>query len=190
VPMEVLKVAVDVASGVAEAHLFVDGMATLAHADLKPEQFLLADGVYKINDFNCCRFLTRSRGNATEACPFQKEDKWKGRYRSPEELNGKNMTEKIDVFALGGILYYVLTGKKPFALDAGPKKKGLYDKIRDGDLPFIPSHLQNSTHPAFDVIFQSIQKCWAFRPEDRPSSKQIHLSLLRVQKKLELRAHQ
>jgi len=179
-----LKVAADVASGVAEAHLFVDGMPTMAHADLKPEQFLLVDGVYKINDFNCCHFLTQSRENATQLCPFENRDKWKGRFRSPEDLSGKKLTEKIDVFALGGILYYILTGKQPFALDAAKPKKKLYDKIRDGDHPFIPSHLRNSTHPALAVIVESIKRCWAFRPEDRPSSKEIQLSLLRVLKNL------
>lgn len=55
---DLLRIAHDVATSVANAHL-VDkqGRATIAHADIKPAQFLKVNGRYMLNDFNRCRFL-------------------------------------------------------------------------------------------------------------------------------------
>jgi serine/threonine protein kinase len=56
---ELLKVAHDVACGVRDAHNFDHReRATIAHCDLSPDQFLLVDGVYKLNDFNRAKFLS------------------------------------------------------------------------------------------------------------------------------------
>jgi hypothetical protein len=56
---ESLKVAYHVAAAVADAH-HPDSMgrATIAHTDIKPDQFILLDGVYKLNDFNRARFIS------------------------------------------------------------------------------------------------------------------------------------
>ena len=56
---ELIKIAHNVASAVADAH-HVDykGRATIAHADIKPDQFLLIHGRYKLNDFNRAKFLS------------------------------------------------------------------------------------------------------------------------------------
>ena len=56
---ELFKIALDAASAVADMHHFnSDGRATMAHKDISPDQWILIDGVYKLNDFNLCRFLT------------------------------------------------------------------------------------------------------------------------------------
>lgn len=56
---ELLQIAYDSAAGVADSHL-VDkkGRASIAHADIKPAQFLKVNGKYMLNDFNRARFLS------------------------------------------------------------------------------------------------------------------------------------
>jgi hypothetical protein len=56
---ELLKVAHDVACGVRDAHHFDErDRATVVNADIGPDQFLMIDGVYKLNDFNRGKFLS------------------------------------------------------------------------------------------------------------------------------------
>jgi serine/threonine protein kinase len=56
---ELLKVAHDVACAVRDANHFDNReRATIAHTDINPDQFLLVDGVYKLNDFNRAKFLS------------------------------------------------------------------------------------------------------------------------------------
>jgi hypothetical protein len=56
---ELLQVAHDVACAVRDAHHFDDkGRATIAHCDIKLDQFLLVNGVYQLNDFNRAKFLS------------------------------------------------------------------------------------------------------------------------------------
>ena len=55
---ELLQIAHDVATSVADAHnVDTRGRATIAHADVKPAQFLKVNGQYMLNDFNRARFL-------------------------------------------------------------------------------------------------------------------------------------
>jgi serine/threonine protein kinase len=56
---ELFQIAHDVAQSIADAHHFNDeGRATIVHMDIKPDQWILLDGRYKLNDFNLARFLT------------------------------------------------------------------------------------------------------------------------------------
>jgi hypothetical protein len=55
---ELFKIAHDAASGVADMHRFnANGRATIASMDIKPNQWIHLDGMYKLNDFNLCHFL-------------------------------------------------------------------------------------------------------------------------------------
>jgi serine/threonine protein kinase len=71
---ESLRVAYHVAAAVADAH-HVDyrKRATIAHTDIKPDQFLLLDGVYKLNDFNRAR-LIKWNPKRGKQCGFYFED--------------------------------------------------------------------------------------------------------------------
>jgi hypothetical protein len=56
---ERFNIALDTASTVADMHHFNwDGRATMVHMDIKPAQWILIDGMYKLNDFNLCKFLS------------------------------------------------------------------------------------------------------------------------------------
>lgn len=67
---KLFRIAYDVACGVRDAHHLNDkGRPTIAHMDIKANQFILIDGVYKLNDFNLCHFLTWNK-TANEYCGF------------------------------------------------------------------------------------------------------------------------
>ena len=67
---EVLIVAYQVAKAIADMHNFdKEGVASMAHTDITPSQFVNVDGIYKLNDFNRVRFI-RWNKRTKEPCPF------------------------------------------------------------------------------------------------------------------------
>jgi serine/threonine protein kinase len=69
-PIELLHIAYQVAQGVADMHLFHNGMATAVHLDIQTKQFLYSEEtqVFKVNDFNSGRLLTSKE--PSNVCPF------------------------------------------------------------------------------------------------------------------------
>lgn len=68
---ERLIIARDAAAALADFHHFDSkGRATMAHTDIKPNQFILLDGRYKLNDFNRIKFLTWNK-ERNEQCGFE-----------------------------------------------------------------------------------------------------------------------
>jgi len=68
---DLLQIAHDVAQSVADAHHYDDkGRATIAHTDLKPNQWIYLNGRYKLNDFNRCRFMSWNN-ERDQVCGFE-----------------------------------------------------------------------------------------------------------------------
>jgi serine/threonine-protein kinase len=88
----------------------------IVHRDLKPENlFITNHGVLKILDFGVARSLALNEAGDTTAA-LTKAGTIVGTigYMSPEQLRGHAATASSDVFALGCILYEVLTGERAF----------------------------------------------------------------------------
>ncbi len=99
---EALRIAVEVARGVAHAH--GEGVV---HRDLKPGNvFLCHDGQVKVLDFGLAHALGRRRVDGGTPA-FMAPEQWRG---APED-------ERTDVFALGVILFRMLAGELPFPDD-------------------------------------------------------------------------
>lgn len=100
VPMEprrACRLIADAGDGVQALH-----NAGLVHGDLKPQNILLTDrGTPKIADFNLAANIDNPRMGGNPA------------FRAPETLTDDRCTPPSDIYALGGILYYLLTGRLP-----------------------------------------------------------------------------
>ncbi len=101
---DALHVAKDIASALSHAHA-----NNLVHCDIKPHNILMMpDGSAKVADFGIARAVTESTmtytGNVVGSV----------HYFSPEQAKGTMITPRSDVYALGVVMYEMLTGQLPF----------------------------------------------------------------------------
>lgn len=99
-----LRIAREIACALSHAHAH-----HLVHCDIKPHNILVtADGRVKVADFGIARAITSATmtydGNVVGSV----------HYFSPEQAKGTQITPKSDVYALGIVLYEMLTGRLPF----------------------------------------------------------------------------
>ncbi len=84
--------------------------AGLVHRDVKPENVLIHhDGKIKVTDFGLARAVTSSTRTSTTGVLLGTVS-----YLAPEQLDGDRADERSDVYAVGLILYELLTGEKAF----------------------------------------------------------------------------
>ena len=125
-PLSVRKAtdcAIQIARGLAAAH-----DKGLVHRDLKPDNiFLLRDGRVKILDFGLARTTAADRaidgatGVATVFAHKTDAGTVMGTvgYMAPEQVRGQAVDGRADLFALGTVLYEMLTGRRAFERDTG-----------------------------------------------------------------------
>ncbi len=106
------KVAMEVASGLDYAHRSTDPSGRplkLVHRDVSPHNILLGfDGSVKLIDFGVAKAANKAVHTATGVL------KGKFPYMSPEQAEGKRIDRRADVFALGIVLWEMLTGRYLF----------------------------------------------------------------------------
>jgi serine/threonine protein kinase len=99
----VLALAIPIAEGLAALH-----EAEIIHRDLKPENIMLSDRGIKLLDFGLAYH---------ELVATHRPRRFSGTtaYMSPEQLEGGPLSPRADVFALGVLVYELMTGIRPFA---------------------------------------------------------------------------
>jgi len=169
---ETLRIARQVAAGLAAAH-----EKGLTHRDLKPENLFLTDeGWVKILDFG----LVKLTEQLQETPPHAPEDDGgavstaAGRmlgtvgYMAPEQVRGRPVDPRADLFNFGAVLYEMLSGKRAFSA-ASTAETGYAILFRQPDpLPAsVPRHLR-----------QLVERCLAKDREERPASAREVLAAL------------
>ncbi|MFQ5581399.1 MAG: CHASE2 domain-containing serine/threonine-protein kinase [Mariprofundaceae bacterium] len=100
-----------IAGKVAEALNYAHSMDVI-HRDIKPANIMLmADKTVKVTDFGIARITASSKTKTGVVLGTPS-------YMSPEQLSGKHVDGRSDLFSLGVMLYEMLTGKRPFRGDS------------------------------------------------------------------------
>ncbi|MGO8996289.1 MAG: serine/threonine protein kinase [Polyangiaceae bacterium] len=144
--------AVQICEGLAEAHKH-----GIVHRDLKPPNLFITrrhDGseLVKVLDFGISKWASDGVGELTKTGVMLGSPK----YMSPEQLNGTPIDSRSDVWSLGAILYWMLTGRAPYNF---PQVTQTFMAIASGARPTPPSALEPSIPPEVDdVILRCLTK--------------------------------
>jgi serine/threonine protein kinase len=131
----------------------------IIHSDLKPSNILLTSaGEAVISDFGVSRFESNDY-------TWTPNDGATLNYAAPElYIEGAVHTRQVDVFALGLVMYEIITERAVFPSSecAIPIMK----RIRAGEMPAVPDECGS-------LMQELIPKCWAMNAEDRPTVDDI-----------------
>ncbi len=129
----------------------------IVHRDIKPANIMVtASRDVKIMDFGIAQIPTGSRTQLGTVLGSPK-------YMAPEQVAGQATDNRTDIFALGVVLYEMLTGKPPFEGDN--LSAIMYQILNEAPMP--PSARNPRVPAAFDGV---IARALAKRPEDRYAS--------------------
>jgi eukaryotic-like serine/threonine-protein kinase len=131
---ERLQLFLDICNAVQYAH-----QNLVVHRDLKPANILVtAEGAPKLLDFGIAKLLDPGEAVAAMALTRMNDRLLTPEYASPEQILGRPVTTASDVYALGVILYELLTGLRPYAVPASASQLELERSICITD-PLRPS---------------------------------------------------
>ena len=159
---EAVRHGVQVADALAAAH-----RAGVVHCDLKPSNVMLTREGVKLLDFGLARLYetdadVENTANTTTDLGLSTDGRIIGSlpYMSPEQVEGKRADARSDLFALGAVLYEMVTGGQPFRATS---KAGLMVAILH-DHPAAPIVRRPAVAPLLD---RAIMRCLAKAPEER-----------------------
>jgi serine/threonine protein kinase len=145
---EVLQLTRQICRGLDYAH-----SNSIVHRDIKPANIMITgNSTVKIMDFG----IAKSGGQVTNTGQVLGTPN----YMAPEQVKGRQLDGRSDLFSLGVILYEMLTGEKPFV---GQNVTTIIYKIVNEN-PITPRDLDVTVHPGLSAI---VTKALAKAPDDR-----------------------
>ena len=137
---EALEIAAEIAEGLAKAHA-----QGVVHRDVKPGNLMITDDGVKVLDFGLAKFadsLQLTMAGSTVGTVA---------YMSPEQARGEEADVRSDVWALGVVLYEMLTGGVPFK---GSYPEATFHAIKNEPVPplRIPGTTDHEIPPALEML--------------------------------------
>jgi eukaryotic-like serine/threonine-protein kinase len=150
-----VKFGIDIATGMAVAH-----QAGIVHRDLKPANVLIDnDGLVKIVDFGVAAAQSQGDTQLTKTGYVIGSPK----YMAPEQILGKKVDERADIYSLGVILYELFTGIPPYS--------------RGDHMSVMYQHVQGKARPPVEInkalpvdLNNLVVKCMALDKAKRAQS--------------------
>jgi serine/threonine-protein kinase len=158
-----VKFGIDIATGMAVAH-----QAGIVHRDLKPANVLIDnDSLLKIVDFGVAAAQSQGDTQLTKTGYVIGSPK----YMAPEQILGKKVDERADIYSLGVILYELFTGVPPYS--------------RGDHMSVMYQHVQGKARPPIDInkdlppdLNSLVLKCMSLDKAKRAQSMdELRLSL-------------
>ncbi len=144
------------------------------HCDIKPDNFLVSrEGEVKVIDFTISQRVRRGISKL-----------WGGKsrniqgtrsYMAPEQIRGKQLDQRSDIYSFGCVLFELVTGKLPFT---GESPNDLLNKHISAPIP-SPLVANDNVTPEFAAVIRGMM---AKKAEDRPETMWELLKVLRVTK--------
>ncbi|HZH78180.1 MAG TPA: serine/threonine-protein kinase [Archangium sp.] len=161
-PAACAKIIASACEGLAYAHDFMDPATgeplDLVHRDISPDNILLSrQGAVKVVDFGIAKAANQSHKTQSGVI------KGKIAYMPPEQLQARPLDRRVDVYALGVVLYELLTGHKPFdaTTDVSMMQAILFE-------PFVPAVTRRPElpRPLMDILDKALSKVREHRYAD------------------------
>lgn len=182
-----LQLAYSLAAGIRDMHNLDQDQgrgATLVHRDIGASNVLISlDKRLKLNDFNSANLLYWDEANG-EMCRLRDErlcgqDSRRADTRTPEECQGKDLNEKVDVYAIGSVIFRLLSGVRMYHYDS--KQASIVtddDKMRElisrgGYEPKLPDNVIASDDPAIVVLRVTMKQALTYDKNSRPTAEKI-----------------
>lgn len=148
---ETVHIGIQICSALKAAH-----DAGVIHRDLKPSNLLVDTmGEVKLTDFGIAHVFAGTQLTADGGIVGTAE------FMSPEQAKGTRVTKQSDLYALGAVMYILLTGRPPFS---GKTARAVMDGHLHGQFDRPRRYVPDLPHDVDDVVCQLLEK----EPEKRP----------------------
>ncbi|MCA9678588.1 MAG: protein kinase, partial [Myxococcales bacterium] len=167
-PSRALHVAAQIAASLGDAHAH-----GIVHRDLKPDNVMLTargreHDVVRVLDFGIAK--VRDEQNKVTVNPMTQAGDLVGtpQYMAPEQIRGEHVDGRTDVYALGAIVYEMITGRLPFE---GPSLMAILSRhLMDPPVPPTQRRPDLAIPPVIDAL---VMELLAKAPDARPASMEV-----------------
>ena len=162
---EAMRIARQVAAALEHAHAH-----GIVHRDIKPENVLLQDSHALVADFGIALALDHAAGDRLTQTGLTLGTP---QYMAPEQAAGERALDaRVDVYALGAVMYEMLAGQPPFA---APSRQAVVQRML-GEMPAALVTWRGDVPPSLDA---AVARAMAKRPNERfPSAASFAAALI------------
>lgn len=195
-PAKILKYAAGISRAVASMHS-IDNYASLVHRDLDEANIVLVQDQPKIIDFHASVFIGLNRTSQQPCFPYKGISSRNMDTFAPELMTGGLLDDKVDVYGLGAMLFYILTkgvrlyhcerpkGICNFDVQNNTLSRSELQTIKEnGKLPQLPEDVEKSKDPAIRAVREAMYQAVQIDPKKRPRANIIAENLERIQDEL------